>query len=82
MAETSTFLEFCPSQEAESDWQDLSSECCFHFLLPHLQRQHVEAKNKGVYFMCFLEYGPEKFSMSHQVIKLQYNCSKNNEDFV
>lgn len=69
-------------KEAELDWQDSSGDCCFHSLLPHVQRQHLGAKDKQVSVLCFLGYGSEKFSVGDQVMKSQCNYFKSKEDHV
>lgn len=66
-------------KEAELDWQDFSGDCCFHSLLPHVQRQNLEAKEKQVSVPCFSGYGSEKFSVRDWVIKLQCNYFKNRD---
>lgn len=68
-------------KEAELDWQDSSGDCCFHSLLPYVQRQHLEVlKEEQVSVLYFFRCGSEKFSVSDWAMKLQCNYFKNQGD--
>lgn len=68
-------------KEAELDWQDSSGDCCFHSLLPYVQRQHLEVlKEEQVSVLYFFGCGSEKFSVSDWAMKLQCNYFKNQGD--